>query len=527
MIIFIQGILFLPVLDRDEARFASATQNMLQTSDFIDIEIEGEKRYKKPIGIYWAQALSTSIFGSEPFNQIWTYRIPSFLAIFSSLLLIFFSVRRVYGDFVASFSTLLLSCSFLLISEMHQAKSDALLFLFINICNFLILESIKNNQTQITKIKFTLFWISLSLGTLTKGPIIFLFVILPILIFFFITRSRQAILFLKNKTGYIIYFAIVLPWFILITLKSDWLFWRESLGHDLFKKVLSSQESHGFIPGYYFISFYIFFWPGCLYIIPAIQNFFSKIKTNRIKKDNLFLICVILPAYLIYELIPTKLPHYILGLYPAVSILISNFLDENKKKELFINNLHLVLFSIFPLTIIISFIYAFNQFSEFKNFFVFIIFTYLAIFFFSIKLYIKRKFRAFVLSCIMFQIFNYLSIVHFLNPNLDKLWIAKKISSYVESYEYNNVYHFGFNEPSLVFMIGSNAKRTNPNVMLNLINNSSNDLFIISGKEANQFLEYSKKNKKFKHIESFEGYNYSKGKYILTSIFESDGSSKR
>ena len=47
----------LPVLDRDEARFATATKNMLETGDFIDIELEGVKRYKKPTGIYWAQSL--------------------------------------------------------------------------------------------------------------------------------------------------------------------------------------------------------------------------------------------------------------------------------------------------------------------------------------------------------------------------------------------------------------------------------------------------------------------------------------
>ena len=88
LLIFLQGIFMLPVLDRDEARFATATKNMLETGDFIDIELEGVKRYKKPIGIYWAQSLTTNLLGSEPYDKIWTYRIPSLLVVLLSFLLV-------------------------------------------------------------------------------------------------------------------------------------------------------------------------------------------------------------------------------------------------------------------------------------------------------------------------------------------------------------------------------------------------------------------------------------------------------
>ena len=56
-----QGVFNLPVLDRDEARFATASKTMLETKDFIDIKMQEETRYKKPIGIYWAQVSSNYI----------------------------------------------------------------------------------------------------------------------------------------------------------------------------------------------------------------------------------------------------------------------------------------------------------------------------------------------------------------------------------------------------------------------------------------------------------------------------------
>ena len=81
IIFFLQGIFNLPVLDRDEARFATASKTMLETGDLIDIKMQDETRYKKPIGIYWTQVFSNYIFGHAPFDKIWVYRVPSLFGI--------------------------------------------------------------------------------------------------------------------------------------------------------------------------------------------------------------------------------------------------------------------------------------------------------------------------------------------------------------------------------------------------------------------------------------------------------------
>ena len=53
---FPPGIFSIPPIDRDEARFAQATKQMVETGDYIDIRFQDEVRYKKPVGIYWLQA---------------------------------------------------------------------------------------------------------------------------------------------------------------------------------------------------------------------------------------------------------------------------------------------------------------------------------------------------------------------------------------------------------------------------------------------------------------------------------------
>ena len=113
IIFFLQGIFNLPVLDRDEARFATASKTMLETGDLIDIKMQDETRYKKPIGIYWTQVFSNYIFGHAPFDKIWVYRVPSLFGIILSFLFIFKFVQSLYSREVGLLSVFFLGISFL------------------------------------------------------------------------------------------------------------------------------------------------------------------------------------------------------------------------------------------------------------------------------------------------------------------------------------------------------------------------------------------------------------------------------
>ena len=56
LLFFLPGFFNIPPIDRDEARFAQATKQMVETGDFVDIRFQDDVRYKKPVGIYWMQA---------------------------------------------------------------------------------------------------------------------------------------------------------------------------------------------------------------------------------------------------------------------------------------------------------------------------------------------------------------------------------------------------------------------------------------------------------------------------------------
>src|SRR5580698_9601655 len=89
-LLFLPGFFNIPPIDRDEARFAQATTQMVETGDFVDIRFQDEVRYKKPVGIYWMQAavVETAAKLGVPNAQlrIWLYRVPSLIGAIGGVL---------------------------------------------------------------------------------------------------------------------------------------------------------------------------------------------------------------------------------------------------------------------------------------------------------------------------------------------------------------------------------------------------------------------------------------------------------
>src|SRR6202043_2722812 len=87
--LYLPGISAIPPLDRDEARFAQATRQMLETGDFLRIRFQDEARNKNPAGIYWLQSAAFSIFSTPASTAIWPYRLPSVVGALAAALLVF------------------------------------------------------------------------------------------------------------------------------------------------------------------------------------------------------------------------------------------------------------------------------------------------------------------------------------------------------------------------------------------------------------------------------------------------------
>src|SRR5215813_10625132 len=128
---FLPGFFQIPPVDRDEARFAQATKQMVETGDFIDIRFQDEVRYKKPVGVYWLQAgvvLAAEELGiPHARTKIWLYRIPSLVGAVGAVLLTYWTALVFAPRRYALLAGLMMAGSILLSVEARLAKTDAVL----------------------------------------------------------------------------------------------------------------------------------------------------------------------------------------------------------------------------------------------------------------------------------------------------------------------------------------------------------------------------------------------------------------
>ena len=121
------GLLLLPPLDRDESRYAQATSQMLESGDYVDIRFQDEPRWKKPVGIYWMQALAVATVSQVENRDIAPYRIPSLLGAILAAAACAWAGAALFGQRAGFLGGILLGATFLLSSEAGIAKTDAML----------------------------------------------------------------------------------------------------------------------------------------------------------------------------------------------------------------------------------------------------------------------------------------------------------------------------------------------------------------------------------------------------------------
>ncbi len=133
LILFLPGFFNIPPIDRDEARFAQATKQMVESGDFVDIRFQDDVRYKKPVGVYWLQAAvvetATTLGLPRAQVRIWLYRVPSLIGAIGAVLLTYWTALAFVTRRGAIFAGLLMASSVLLGVEARLAKTDAMLLL--------------------------------------------------------------------------------------------------------------------------------------------------------------------------------------------------------------------------------------------------------------------------------------------------------------------------------------------------------------------------------------------------------------
>jgi 4-amino-4-deoxy-L-arabinose transferase-like glycosyltransferase len=322
--LYLPGLVSLPVTDRDEARFAQATRQMLETRDFVAIRFQDEARNKKPAGIYWLQAASVALFSNAESNAIWPYRLPSLLGATAASLMTFGMGARIVGRKAAFLGAAVLASSLGLGIEAHLAKTDAVLLGCVSAAQLALARIYLDAKTGLrAPLSVALmFWAALAIGILVKGPVAPLLAVLTVIALCVSERRASWLRDLRPISGAVLLAIIVLPWLFAISSATRGTFLSDSLGHDFLGKLIGAQESHGAPPLFYLALLMISFWPGILFLGPAIAWAWRQRRADAER----FLIAWSVPFWIVLELVPTKLPNYLLPVYPALALVIGRAL---------------------------------------------------------------------------------------------------------------------------------------------------------------------------------------------------------
>ncbi|TPM41604.1 glycosyltransferase family 39 protein [Mesorhizobium sp. B2-3-4] len=315
------GLMTLPPIDRDESRFVQATKQMVETGDYIDIRFQDVSRYKKPIGIYWLQSAAVTLSGEGAAAPIWVYRLVSMLGIALAVVGIGWTGTKLFGANAGLASGLMMAAIFATAFEGRDAKTDAMLLACCVAAQGALAQvylAARRNQPVAGHLPW-IFWAAQGLGILIKGPVAPLLSLLTAAALFAFERDWRWLLKLKLVRGVALVLLIVLPWVAFIGWKSGGAFFQEAVGKDMLNKVASGEESHGLPPGFYMLTYSLFMWPfGLIAVGAGLQAL------NRLRDDVRLRFCLAwyIPFWLVFELIPTKLPHYVLPAYPGMALLI-------------------------------------------------------------------------------------------------------------------------------------------------------------------------------------------------------------
>jgi 4-amino-4-deoxy-L-arabinose transferase-like glycosyltransferase len=527
LVLYAPGIASVPPLDRDEARFAQATRQMLETGDFVRIRFQDEARNKKPIGIYWLQAASVSLFSTPESTAIWPYRLPSLLGATSAVLLVFAFGRRLVGAEAALVGAALLASSLSLVVEAHLGKTDAVMLACVAAAQGALGEIYRRARAgQRVPARLALvFWVAEGLGALVKGPIPPLVAGLTIAALCLADHDARWLRRLRWQWGVPLALMILLPWVIAVERATAGAFLADAVGHDMLGKVAGAQESHGAPPGYYLLLVFATFWPGSLFVLVALAAAWRARGDAAVR----FLLAWLIPAWLLFELVPTKLPHYGLPLYPALALLAGRVVVLGPAPRKWMAATGFALWAVVSVALAAGVFAAPMQLAGDGTASPALLAIALVPSAAIISMLIAQLRRSVdpapgdALRCALLAAFVFVPVFTGLLPRLDRIWLSREAAAMVAQAGPRGapVDAVGYTEPSLVFLLGTATRFVSPVDAAADLAAARTRLALVGNRDEDAFLRGAAEHGiEPRRLGTVEGIDYSNGCRMALTLFD-------
>ena len=317
--------------DRDEGKFAGAALEMERSGRLLYPTFRGEIRAQKPILAYWLMIAAFRVFGPSA----WAARFWSAVAAASACAATYAAGRRLFSGRAGLWAMAALASSPLLLVEATAATADAILLAAITGAMTAFAFSLERGMTTSLVIVLA---ISVGLALLAKGPVglaVPVLVIAGTLAAAGGTTLRVRADRMRLAAGVLLGCLIFMAWLLPADRATGGRFVREGLGREVLARAARPMEGHGggiLSAGYYLPVILLGFSPWTLYLPGAI----SAAAGGRLggARGRALLVGWAVPALLLFSFVATKLPHYVLPLWPALALAVGAALAKEREGAL-------------------------------------------------------------------------------------------------------------------------------------------------------------------------------------------------
>ena len=494
-----------------------ASKQMLESGDWVHINFQEEPRNKKPVGIYWLQATSARVFGQE-LNVAWPYRVPSVIAAWIAVLMTAYAGRRLFNPMVGLAAGFILATSFIVVIEAHIAKTDAALLAATAVA-MTMLARIYTEPT-VTWPPVLGFWAALGVGILLKGPVIVLVAGAAIVALCIADRDFKVLKNLRPLAGLPLMLAIVLPWVIAISgggaSNPQGNFFADAVLYDLMAKLLGAQESHGGPPGVYLVAGLLTAWPWSLLAPFAVIAAWKR----RAEPAVRFCLAWLIPAWVVFELVPTKLPHYTMPLYPALALLIACLVNSDDFRQRVMGRVALawrIVWIVPAVALGGGVVFAVRQYGEGVDAFTGIaaLFTTLTGFFAIFGLARVTARTTLITFTVLATLFA-ATLTEIAIPRLTHMAISQRLAAAVAEHP-KPIALAGYSEPSVVFLLGTDTVLTTVEGAAHYILTHPGAVAVVPKGDINA-VESIAADRPITVLNSIGGYNYSRGRWLRLAV---------
>jgi 4-amino-4-deoxy-L-arabinose transferase-like glycosyltransferase len=530
LLAFLPGFFTIPPVDRDEARFAQATKQMLESGQYVDIRFQDEVRYKKPVGIYWLQAGAVksgeALGAPSAKTTIWLYRLPSLFGAIGAVLLTYWSALAFVTRRSAALAALMMAGSIILGVEARLATTDAMLLLTsvaaMGALARIYLARRRHPDEPVGWKMPAILWTAAAAGVLLKGPLVLMFIVLTTVTLSIADRSWRWVRATRPGLGILWMLLLVLPWFVAIVAKSGDSFFVQALGHDMLSKITSAQETHGAPPGTYFLLFFLTFWPASLLATPAAPAVWRARKEPGAR----FLLAWLVPSWIVFEIAMTKLPHYVMPLYPAIAILIAGVIEGRALATYRWMLRGAIWWFILPAAVSVAVVVGFVMLDRSLGL---VAWPFAAVAMilslFAWWLYEVDGAERSLLRALMSWAFVAITVFAVTFPSIPALFPSEMIAREVNATGCPDPHvasTYSYQEPSLVFLAGTNTRFTDGVGAAEFLRGGTCHFALVDPRSERSFVQRANAlGVRYALVQRVDGYNISIGKPVSLAIFRS------